>query len=182
MPDTARDAKKALARKNRKLALGVVALILVMEVAPWAYAPLYKRVCGLLGITTASSKPVDELLAESRASATEAVVPVTFMGVNGTVPVSIEPLTRHARVETGEVFSVMYRVRNLTDRPIDYKAVHMVEPMKENGFQLIRCFCDDHRVIAAGATEDLPLVFQLTGPPASGELVVNYTLFPWESK
>ncbi|MNT17757.1 Cytochrome c oxidase assembly protein CtaG [compost metagenome] len=153
---------------------------MVTAVFPWFYAPLYRMVCATLGIPTTSSKNANVLLDEARAASLPPTK-VRFMGVSGSVPVIIEPLTQTADVKIGKPFGVMYRLVNTTGRDIDFRAVHMVEPAKDDSFQLIECFCEGHRVIKAGATEEHLLTFKLTKPPLREDgLVVNYTLFPYD--
>lgn len=175
-----------LARRNRRLTFAVIGVMVATAILPWGYAPMYKHVCGILGIKTTSDKPYEVLMATAREGigkdrATHQSSLVNFMGVSGQLPIDIVPLTRRAWVKTGDMFMVTYRLTNLADRDLDFKAMHMVEPSTNDSFQLIKCFCDNHRVIKAHETQDLPLTFRLVKPvPGDTGLTVNYTLFNYD--
>lgn len=174
-----------LRRKNMRILKICLGIVVVMEVGPWLYAPVYRQVCSLLGVRAASDKNFEELLASEReASAGEqSESEVRFMGVAGTLPIAIEPLQTQARVKTGEVFTVMYRLTNQSNRDLDYRAIHSTLPAAHPSFELIKCFCEDHRIIAAGATEEWPVVFRLVKPVREAEgLTLNYTLFDYDPK
>lgn len=175
-----------LVRRNRQVTGIVLSVLTVMAILPWVYAPLYRKVCGILGLSVPGvRRPVDVLFTTARQGVGAdrfgpAVSLVNFMGVSGQLPIDIRPLQRRAWVKTGEVFSVTYRLTNLTTRDLDYKAMHMVFPKTDTSFELIKCFCDDHRVIKASAREDLPLLFRLVKDvPGDAGLTVNYTLFDY---
>lgn len=172
--------QKELRKKNLRVVYGIVALLVGMTVFPWVYAPLWAKVCGVLGIRQATDKPVETLLAEARAGDGKPI-PVQFMGVSGELPIDIEPLTKSALITQGQVFTVMYRLKNTTDRDLDYRAVHSTLPLADPSFELIECFCEDHRIIKAGAEEQWPVVFRLTSLPGDPTgLTVNYTLFNYD--
>lgn len=173
-----------LKRRNKRLAFGVLGILVLMEVFPWAYAPLYRQVCDAIGIRRASDKPVDVLLQEARAAGpiTNAkAYKVNLMGVSGELPITIEPLDNELWAKEGEIVSATYRLTNTSDRDLDYRAVHSTMPLNHPSFELIKCFCDDHRVIKAGETENWPVVFRLIKPVDNPQgLTVNYTLFNYD--
>lgn len=175
---------EALKRKNRLVLLPALFVLCMMAVMPWFYAPLFRHVCGLVGVelgrdqdpAQALARLVREGVGKERADAQTSLV--NFMAVSGQLPLDIRPLERRKWVKTGEVAVVLYRLTNLTDRQLDYKAVHMVLPKSDTSFELIKCFCDDHRVLKAGSSEDLPLAFRLTkSVPGDAGLTINYTIF-----
>lgn len=171
-------------RRATWLVLGVVA---VMAVLPWVYAPLYRRVCGVLGVPLPQEQNPQAVLARiaregiGKDRADDRTSLVNFMGVSGQLPIDIRPLERRLWVKTGDMTVVLYRLTNLTQRDLDYRAVHMVLPATDTAFELIKCFCDDHRILKAGISEDLPLVFRLKHVvPGDAGLTVNYTIFDYD--
>ena len=165
----------------------IVGVLVVMGVLPWFYAPLFRHVCGVLGIEVGKEQKPAEVLARiakegiGKERADDQTSLVNYMGVSGQLPIDIRPLERRHWVRTGEMAVVLYRLTNLTDRDLDYKAVHMVWPKNDTSFELIKCFCDDHRVLKARASEDLPLVYRLTkAVPGDAGLTVNYTIFDYD--
>lgn len=181
------DPDPELRRKNTRLTALIVLVLTVMSILPWVYAPLFRRVCGVLGIEVGREQQPAQVLARiaregvGRERADEQTSLVNYMGVSGQLPIDIRPLERRHWVKTGEMAVVLYRLTNLTDRDLDYKAVHMVWPKTDTSFELIKCFCDDHRVLKARASEDLPLVYRLTkAVPGDAGLTVNYTIFDYD--
>ena len=173
-----------LHRKNMRVLKICLGVLVFMEIVPWVYAPLYRQVCEIIGARTAKAGTVDELLAAERAEAAANTTQIVhFMGVAGTLPIAIEPLQRQAEVKTGEVFSVMYRLTNQSGRDLDYRAIHSTLPLNHPSFELIKCFCEDHRIIKAGVTEEWPVVFRLSKPVTEPQgLTLNYTLFDYDPK
>jgi cytochrome c oxidase assembly protein Cox11 len=187
MPDPVPPTPQSdLASRNRRLTRIILGVMTVTAILPWAYAPLYRKVCGALGIPVTSTKPYEALLQTARDGigrerARHQASLVNFMGVSGQLPIDITPLTRRAWVKTGETYMITYRLTNLTDRALDFKAMHMVLPQPNESFQLIKCFCDDHRVIKPRETQDLPLTFKLIKTvPGDAGLTVNYTIFNFD--
>ncbi|MEB3329361.1 MAG: cytochrome c oxidase assembly protein [Candidatus Sericytochromatia bacterium] len=172
---------------RRRITALVIGVVAVMSVLPWVYAPLYRRVCGVLGIalpaeqnpTAVLARIAREGIGKDRADAATSLV--NFMGVSGQLPIDIRPLERRLWVKTGDITVVLYRLTNLTKRDLDYRAVHMVVPATDTAFELIKCFCDDHRILRSGVSEDLPLVFRLRHQvPGDAGLTVNYTIFDYD--
>lgn len=171
-------------RSHLSLLLVVVGIMGITGTLPWVYAPLYRHVCGVLGIPVAPQQPTEVLMRTVREGIgrerhEEGRSLVNFMGVSGQLPIDIRPLERRAWIKTGDAYGVVYRLTNLTKKQLDYRAVHMVMPANES-FQLIKCFCDEHRIIKPGEVQDLPLAFRLTKQvPGDAGLTVNYTIFDY---
>jgi cytochrome c oxidase assembly protein Cox11 len=169
-------------RKNMRLMAICGGVMVLTGILPWAYVPDYRQVCALVVFRTSTDQTPDQLFDEARA-ATIPPVSVRFMGVSGQLPIDITPVTSQADVAIGKTFAVHYVLTNRTDRDLDFRAVHMVEPATDPSFQLIKCFCDTHRVIKARETQDHLLTFKLTRPPERADgLTVNYTLFDYDPK
>lgn len=173
---------EAIARRNRNTAFIVVGVLLTTTVLPWVYAPLFRHVCGLLGISSdlGKKKIGSRDFAAAGGGAAAGSATVHFMGVSGTLPIAIAPEKTVAEVPLGKTYTVMYRLENQTGRPLDYRAIHSTLPTDAPGFTLIKCFCDDHRVIAPHAVETWPVVFKLDESTPKAGLTVAYTLFDYD--
>ena len=79
--------REDLKRRNKRLAFGVLGLIVFMEIFPWLYAPLYRQVCDMIGIRRASNKPVDDLL-----QAINAATGIPGIASSNSMPAKPEPL------------------------------------------------------------------------------------------
>ena len=96
--------------------------------------------------------------------------------------ISIEPSLPVMRVAArGEPASVLYTLRNTTDRRIDGQAVPIYAPESASAwFKKIQCFCFGPMSLEAGETRQFPVVFQLDRnlPAHVLEMTLAYQFFP----
>ncbi len=121
----------------------------------FAAAPLYEtfcRVTGFGGTTQVASKPPANVL--------EQTIDVRFdANVSGS-PLIFRPLQPMQTVRLGEHGLAFYEVSNPTARDISVIAGYNVTPhMAGIFFNKLECFCFEERIIAAGETRKLPVVY-----------------------
>ncbi|HEY9720951.1 MAG TPA: cytochrome c oxidase assembly protein [Oscillatoriaceae cyanobacterium] len=168
-----------LKRKNQRVLMLVIGVIIGMGFFTYGYQKNFHKICGLVGLPYNQGKSLQALLKTSERAGKDQSL-VSFMGVSGQVPVDIEPLQREKWVKTGKITTVYYRLTNLTDHRVDFKAEHMTIPLTPD-FQLIKCFCSTHHVLAPHETRTYPLTFSLTNTITSDAgLTINYTIFPYD--
>ena len=82
----------------------------------------------------------------------------------------------------GETLHTLYKVKNLSDKPITAKARHLDEPKKpaSEHLEIVQCFCFIQQTLAPGEEKELPLVFRVYGnvPSDVKEFRVNYEFYP----
>jgi cytochrome c oxidase assembly protein Cox11 len=109
---------------------------------------------------------------------------INFKGsVKKDLPWSFEPVQRVVRIQPGEALQNVYRVKNLSDKPITGKALHAIEPENHKQYlNIIDCFCFIQETLQPGEEKELPLIFQLDAniPKDLKQLEVIYEFYPSE--
>jgi len=121
----------------------------------FAADPLYDtfcRVTGFGGTTRVAAAAPDNVL--------DREVDVRFdANVNG-APLRFRPLQNDVSLRLGEHGLAFYEVTNTSNRPVSVIASYNVTPHRAGPyFNKLECFCFEERVIEAGVTKKLPIVF-----------------------
>lgn len=172
-----------IARKNRRTALTVLAVVIAMTGMAYASVPLYNlfcRVTGFGGTTQVSAQapaPEDVL---------ERTVTVRFdAGTARGMPWRFAPESRQMTAKLGAKMLTHYRAENPADESITGTALYNVTPDKAGKyFHKIECFCFGEQTLPAGKSVSMPVVFYVD--PAMDEdpsmddvthITLSYTFF-----
>ena len=140
---------------NRRIAIVLAAGTLAMLGLAFASKPLYDtfcRVTGYGGTTRIASAAPDEVLSRS--------VNIRFDANVADVPLLFKPLQTELSLNLGEHGLAFYEVSNTSSKDVSVIASYNVTPHKVGRFfNKLECFCFEERVIAAGETKRLPVVF-----------------------
>lgn len=153
--------------------------------------PLYSLLCDAMGIT----RPTIPLGQSGTAVQQRALTPaeanrrITVRFTANTaqgVPIEFHPLSYTMQVPLGKPVLTAYQAKNLSPKPMDGVAVHMLYAMGgESGVQvadyvaLEQCFCFAQQHYPANAEVNLPLSFTLSPdlPKGIHTITFAYTLF-----
>lgn len=147
----------------------------------FALVPLYDSFCRLTGLNGKNFASA----AESAGQATgvdrsrTVVVDFTATAMSG-LPLQITPLDSRVTLHPGELQTVSFRVRNLSDQSVVTQAIPSVSPGQAAPyFEKLECFCFRHQTLAAGETVELPVVFRVGRDldPELRNLTLAYALF-----
>ena len=143
-------------RANRRLAVGLISVVVAMVGAAYASVPLYElfcRVTGFGGTTQVAEAPPETL--------GERVITVRFNSdVDPRLPWAFQPAQREMTLTVGESGLAHYRARNLSDQAFVGTATFNVTPLKAGPyFNKVQCFCFTEQRLAAGASVDMPVSF-----------------------
>jgi len=170
------------ARSNRRTALGLAAIVVLMVGASFAAVPLYDlfcRVTGYGGTTSVATGPA--------AALTDRWVTVSFdANTAAGMDWDFRPKQRSMRLRVGETGLAFYEARNPTDRPLAGQAGFNVVPFAAGVyFDKIACFCFELQVLEPGQRIDMPVSFyvdpaMLDDIEARGvtEITLSYTMYP----
>lgn len=166
--------------QSSKIAMVAAAGALAMLGLAFASKPLYDTFCRVTGfggttrIATAAPEAVLERTVNVRFDANVANVPLLF-----------RPLQTAMPIQLGEHGLAFYEVTNISDTDVNVIASYNVTPHKTGRFfNKIECFCFEERVVKAGETKKLPVVFFVD--PAMDEernlddvrtITLSYTFF-----
>ncbi|MEM8615546.1 MAG: cytochrome c oxidase assembly protein [Pseudomonadota bacterium] len=140
---------------NTKLTLFLVSAVFGMLALAFASKPLYDtfcRVTGFGGTTRIAEQAPDAVL--------DRTVNVRFDANTSDVPLQFRPLQSNMPIRLGEHGLAFYEVTNTASADVSVIASYNVTPHKSGRFfNKLECFCFEERIIKAGETKKLPVVF-----------------------
>lgn len=140
---------------NMRLAMILAFAGIFMLGLAFASKPLYDafcRVTGYGGTTQVATAAPDAIL--------DRHFTVRFDANVNDAPLEFRPLQRAVPVQLGAHALAFYEVTNTSDKDIPIVAGYNVTPHKTGRFfNKLECFCFEERVIRAGETKQLPVVF-----------------------
>ena len=172
----------AAARSNRRVALSVFSVVVLMTGLSFAAVPLYRIFCQVTGFGgTPMVATAESPLRGNR------IMTVRFdANVSPGLPLRFAPEVNAITARTGETKTVFYQVKNLSDAPVHVMATYNVAPDQSGGFfNKLQCFCFNEQTLAAGETIDMPVVFFLDPALEKSEtmrhiesVTLSYTFVP----
>ncbi len=180
------DPHAEMARKNARLGLTVLGVVLGMAALAYASVPLYDmfcRVTGFGGTTQVSSTLPGVIL--------ERVITVKFNADTGrNLPWIFKPEERSIDIKIGQKGLTAFSAHNKARKPTTGTAIYNVTPLKAGKyFHKIQCFCFDEQTLQAGQKVDMPVMFYID--PSLNEdpnmkdvqnITLSYTFFRAESE
>ena len=172
-------------RKNRNLALNLLAFALGMLMLAYASVPLYDlfcRITGYGGTTQLATAP-------QAGAVLERSVTVDFNAdISPKLSWEFKPGERHKPTRIGEQTLTFYEAYNPENRPITGRAVYNVVPHKAGRyFTKIDCFCFTEQTLAAGQRVHMPISYYIDpamadDPEMKGveTITLSYTFFEVE--
>ena len=140
---------------NGQIAGITAAIGLGMLGLAFASEPLYNTFCkvtGFGGTTRVATAAPTRIL--------EREVTVRFDANVRAAPIRFRPLQLTQTVRLGEHGLAFYEATNLSDRPVAVIASYNVTPHKAGPyFNKLECFCFTERILLAGETVKLPVVY-----------------------
>jgi hypothetical protein len=110
-------------------------------------------------------------------------IPVKFSAeVKEGLAWEFRPVQETVLAKPGETLQAVYKVKNLSNRPLTAKARHRDEPknLADKYLEIIQCFCFIQQTLAPGEEKELPLIFRV-GWNVSKEVKefrVRYEFYP----
>ncbi|MCK4743438.1 MAG: cytochrome c oxidase assembly protein [Sulfuriflexus sp.] len=171
------DQQQKNKRLAGKLSLSAVAMVVFAIVALPA---LYNLICNITGLDGRTGRIEKEQALATRPDKTR-VIKIEFdANVNGDLPWEFKALTRRIEVHPGEVATVSYYAKNLSNRTIVGQAVPYVTPIKvAKYFNKTECFCFSQQKFGPGEDKEMPLRFIVDPdlPKDVNTITLSYTFF-----
>lgn len=163
MADTMHDGKpkpRNLRAANRRLALKLAGVTLVMFAFGYALSPMYDVMCRALGLNGKTGRTDTQTVAAQPVDMSRTVtVEFTGLATSG-LPWEFKPLTKKLELHPGETREVKYLVRNLAKEEITGQAIPSVTPGESAPhFKKIECFCFTRQTLKPGETREMPVRF-----------------------
>ena len=175
------DSKSALARRNRRTAIGVGTFVAGMVGLAFASVPLYDMFCKATGYngTVQTGGP-------AAPGAGQQLLTIRFnANTHPGLPWRFGPEQPSMTLHVGEEGMATYRAVNLSDSPVTGVATYNVTPeVLGKYFHKTACFCFDQQTLGPRQDVDMPIAFwvdpkMLDDPNTSGirTVTVSYTFF-----
>lgn len=144
-----------MAWSNTKVAAAGSALALSMLALAFASDPLYDAFCRVTGFG-GTTRVADA----APATILDRTINVRFDANVADVPILFRALTPETEIKIGQHALAFYEVTNTSSKPVSVIATYNVTPHYSGPyFNKLECFCFDERVIQAGETKKLPVVY-----------------------
>ena len=141
--------QKTLNKKNKKLVLKLVGMVLGSIVFAFSLVPLYNLICNVTGLNGKTNSVADQSSLKIDASRwvkvefTSTVMP--GLGWN------FYPNQSNVNVHPGEIMSVTFTAKNITNEDVVGQAIPSVSPGQASPyFKKIECFCFKNQKLRAG--------------------------------
>jgi len=180
-PNGPSDPDSRVRRRNRNVALIVLATFFGMIGAAYASVPLYRAFCQATGfdgtVSRATSAP-DTVLGKQ--------ITVRFDTNTRDLPFDFSAEQVSQPVKLGETKLAFFKVTNRADHPITARATFNVVPEQAGAyFRKLQCFCFSDQTIAAGQTVEMPVLYFVDPKYAQDfetknakEVTLSYTFYP----
>lgn len=111
-------------------------------------------------------------------------VRIAFEGtVKAGLPWAFRPVQREMLVQPGEYYTAYYVAKNLSDKPVTAKAVHVIEPAQYRQYlNVVQCFCFVQDTLQPGEEKRYPVSFLVSYdlPEAVKRFRMEYDFYPIE--
>ncbi|MFQ5851029.1 MAG: cytochrome c oxidase assembly protein [Candidatus Binatia bacterium] len=98
------------------------------------------------------------------------------------LPWQFWPVQKMVLAKPGETLQAFYRAKNLSDKPVTAKAIHIDEPkdLAEKYLEIVQCFCFIQTTLEPGEEEQFPLSFRVHWDVPDGvkQFRVTYEFYP----
>ena len=171
------ELQKANKRTAGKLTLTAVAMVVFALVALPA---LYNLICDVTGLGGRTGRIEKEKALATRPDKNRLIKVEFDANVNAGLPWEFKALTKRVEVHPGEVATVSYYAKNMSNRTIVGQAVPYVAPFKvAKYFNKTECFCFSQQKFGPGEDKEMPLRFIVDPdlPENVNTITLSYTFF-----
>ncbi len=146
----------------------------------FALIPFYQKICEVTGVNNVLKA---DAVGNTQVDTARLVTIELDSNLSGKLPWSFRALQSNVRVHPGELTTVIYEIRNTSDRAITGQAIPSYgPPVAVRYFKKLECFCFTQQTLQPGETRQMPVVFVLD-PGLPGEvntITLSYAFFEIE--
>ncbi|MBI4191298.1 MAG: cytochrome c oxidase assembly protein [Betaproteobacteria bacterium] len=146
----------------------------------YALVPFYQKICEVTGINSVI-KP--DAVTNTQIDTVRLVTIEFDSNLRGDLPWTFRPLQASVRIHPGELTTVMYEIRNDSDRAVTGQAIPSYGPQgAARYFKKLECFCFTQQTLRPGEARQLPVVFVIEKglPDDMNTITLSYTFFEIE--
>ena len=167
------------AAANRRLALKLAVVTVVMFGFGYALSPMYDLMCQAFGLNGKTGRIEAQAAAQPVDMNRTVTVEFTGLATSG-LPWEFKPMVKKLEVHPGQTMEVKYLARNLAPEEITGQAVPSVTPgVSATHFNKIECFCFTQQTLKPGETREMPVRFVVDAGLDKGvhTITLSYSFF-----
>lgn len=157
-------------------------LIVALAMFGFGYAlvPFYQKICEVTGVNNVIKA---DAVANTQIDAARFVTIEFDSNLRSKLPWTFLSLQTSVRIHPGELTTVMYEIRNTSDRAVTGQAIPSYGPqLAARYFKKLECFCFTQQTLQPGETRRMPVVFVIDKelPDDVNTITLSYTFFEVE--
>ena len=165
-------------KKNRRLVMYLMAIVVGMFGFGFALVPLYNVFCKVTGLNGKTNQTAVYNSGEVDNSRT---VTIQFLATNNAnLPWDFYPLVSSIKVHPGQNTRIAYYAKNNSSQTMTVQAIPSVTPgLAANHLKKTECFCFTQQTFKAGEGRTMPVLFHVDAqlPKDINEIALSYTMF-----
>ncbi len=167
-------------KRNRRAALRLASVVVILFGLTFAAAPLYSLYCKVTGVRPAAGAVAEApTMAQPDIASVDREVTVRFdTNVADGLPWEFKPLVGRLEVHPGRAVEVRFAVRNLAHETIVGRAIPNIVPWQAaQYFNKTECFCFREQSLQAGESREMTVRFMVSPdlPDDINMLTLSYT-------
>jgi cytochrome c oxidase assembly protein subunit 11 len=146
----------------------------------YALVPFYQKICEVTGINSLFQP---DQVANTQVDAARVVTVEFDSNLRSNLPWTFRPLEISTRVHPGELITVVYEMKNTSNRAVTGQAIPSYGPqLAGRYFKKLECFCFTQQTLQPGETRQMPVVFVIDTklPGDVNTITLSYTFFEVE--
>lgn len=146
----------------------------------FALIPFYQKICEVTGVNNVLKA---DAVANTQVDAARLVRIELDSNLSGKLPWTFRALQPSVEVHPGELTTVVYEIRNTSDRAVTGQAIPSYGPPNAaQYFRKLECFCFAKQTLQPGERRQMPVVFVVDAalPKDVATITLSYTFFEVE--
>lgn len=172
-------SKKQVERSNRRTAIVLAIVAVVVFGFGYVLVPLYDLFCEVTG-TRYNAQASPAAVAPGAPVETRQVTVEFAAHTSSQLPWEFRPMTREVKVKPGEIVIVKYLARNTSAETVTGQAIPSVLPAQANShFRKLECFCFSQQTLKPGESKEMPVRFYVDQklPAGVNTITLSYSFF-----
>ena len=168
------------AQSNLLMMRKLLIVALAMFGFGFALVPFYQKICEVTGVNNVIKA---DAVANTQIDAARFVTIEFDSNLHNNLPWTFRALQTSMRIHPGELTTVMYEIRNTSDRAVTGQAIPSYGPqLAVRYFKKLECFCFTQQTLQPGEARQMPVVFVIEKglPDDVNTITLSYTFFEVE--
>ncbi len=153
--------KSNLRKKNKRLVIKLLGLVLGSILFAFSLVPLYNLICTVTGLNGKTNSEAVE--STNKIDVTRSIKVEFTSTVMPGLGWNFYPNQSSVNVHPGEILAVTFTAKNITNGVVAGQAIPSISPGKASPyFKKLECFCFQRQELKAGETKIFPMRFYIS--------------------